>query len=64
MIINGEKMEFKGGIKVKELLQKLKLHENKVVVEVDREIIPRKNYEIKQLNTNSKVEIIQFVGGG
>ncbi|KGM97539.1 thiamine biosynthesis protein ThiS [Clostridium novyi A str. 4552] len=64
MIVNGEEMNVDSGITVEELLQKLKFNENRVVVEVDLTIIGKKDYSIKKLDANSKVEIIQFVGGG
>jgi len=64
MIVNGEKMDIQAGITVEELLQKLNFNDNRVVVEVDLEIVSKDEYSIKKLDTNSKVEIIQFVGGG
>ena len=63
MLINGEKKDYPSGITIKELIEKLNLSENKIVVEVDGEIIPRENYS-KELNENSKVERVSFVGGG
>ncbi|KEI01301.1 sulfur carrier protein ThiS [Clostridium botulinum] len=64
MIVNGEKMSFEYDMTVEELLNKLKLNSSKVVVEVDMDIIPKQQYSIKKMSSNSKVEIIQFVGGG
>lgn len=63
MIINGDKKDYLSEITIKEVIEKLNLSENKIVVEVDGEIIPRENYS-KELNGNSKVEIVSFVGGG
>ncbi|AEB75355.1 sulfur carrier protein ThiS [Clostridium botulinum] len=64
MIVNGEKMSFEDDMTVEELLNKLELNSSKVVVEVDMDIISKQQYSIKKVNFNSKVEIIQFVGGG
>ncbi|MBC2581837.1 sulfur carrier protein ThiS [Clostridium sp. DJ247] len=64
MIINGEAINFKGGITITEMLEELKLDSNKVVVEVDLEIINKDEFSVKILSTDSKVEIIRFVGGG
>ncbi|WP_234122407.1 sulfur carrier protein ThiS [Clostridium hydrogenum] len=64
MIVNGKEMNFKEGITVKELLKEIKLDEDKVVVEVDLEIINKNEYNQKKLSTTSKVELIRFVGGG
>lgn len=63
MIINGDKKDYLSEITIKEVIEKLNLSENRIVVEVDGEIIPRENYS-KELNENSKVEIVSFVGGG
>lgn len=63
MIINGDKKDYLSEITIKELIGKLNLSENKIVVEVDGEVISRENYS-KKLNENSKVEIVSFVGGG
>lgn len=64
MIINGESINLKSGITVTEMLEELKLDPSKVVVEVDLEIINKDEFSIKTLSTDSKVEIIRFVGGG
>lgn len=64
MIVNGEKMDIQAGTTVEDLLQKLNFNDNRVVVEVDLAIVSKDEYSIKKLDTNSKVEIIQFVGGG
>ncbi|WP_406787243.1 sulfur carrier protein ThiS [Clostridium neuense] len=64
MIVNGKKMDFKQGITVTELLNEIKVDRDKVVVEVDLEIIDRNEYSQKKLFTASKVEVIRFVGGG
>lgn len=64
MIINGEEMAFNEGITIAELLKSLSLDADKVLVEVDLEIIHKSEYEVKKLSSSSKVEIIRFVGGG
>ena len=63
MLINGEKRDYPSGITINELIEKLNLAENKIVVEVDGEIVPKDNYS-KELDENSNVEIVSFVGGG
>ncbi|MBU5269596.1 sulfur carrier protein ThiS [Clostridium sporogenes] len=64
MIINGNDMDFKEGITIEELLNNLKINKDKVVVEVDLNIIDKDEYNSFKLSTDSKVEIIRFVGGG
>lgn len=64
MIVNGKEMSFKQGITVIELLNEINIDKDKVVVEVDMEIIDKNEYSKKKLCTASKVEVIRFVGGG
>ena len=64
MLVNGEIMEIQSDITVAELIQSLNLNPERIVVEVDMEIIARDKYATRKLTSNSKVEIIRFVGGG
>jgi len=64
MIINGKEMDFKEGITVSNLLKSLNVPEDKVVVEVNLNILSKDKYKTYKLSTESKVEIIRFVGGG
>lgn len=64
MIINGKEMNLKEGITIEELLKKLDLDMDKVVVEVNLEIIAKEKYYEFVINEEDKVEIISFVGGG
>lgn len=63
MIVNGKEMEFEN-ITILKLLKNLNLDMNKVVVEVNFEIISRENYQNFMLNKEDKIEIISLVGGG
>ena len=64
MIVNGKQMNFKAGITTSEMLKELDIDSKKVVVEVDLEIINKEQFASKVLESESKVEIIRFVGGG
>ena len=64
MIVNGKEMSFKDGITIEELLNELKIEAYKVVAEVDLNIIDREEYATAKLTSDSKVELIRFVGGG
>lgn len=63
VLINGKEMDFEN-ISVHEMLQKLGLSEDQVVVEVNFEIISREKYKEHILNKADRVEIVSFVGGG
>ena len=62
--LNGNPYEINDGTNLNELLNKLKIHKNKVAVEVNGEIIEKNKYTEFILNKGDKVEIVQFIGGG
>ena len=62
--LNGTPYEIHDGTNLNELLNKLKIHKNKVAVEVNGEIVEKNKYTNLILNKNDKVEIVQFIGGG
>ena len=62
--LNGDHFELGSGTNLNELLNNLKIQKNKVAVEVNGEIVEKKNYLSLVLNNNDKVEIVQFIGGG
>ncbi len=64
MIVNGKNIDYKEGITVENLFDKLDLNMDKVVVEVNLNIISKENYSDILLNKEDKIEIISFVGGG
>lgn len=64
LFVNGKELEAEDNISVMELLNSLEINSDIVVVEIDLEIISKDKYLSTKLSTNSKVEIIRFVGGG
>nr|WP_156204765.1 sulfur carrier protein ThiS [Candidatus Syntrophocurvum alkaliphilum] len=64
MIVNGKEMKFEKDITVNELLQKLDLNPDKVVVEVNLDIVSKDRYDEHILSDSDSVEIVAFVGGG
>ncbi len=62
--LNGFSYEVNDGTNLKELLNKLKIKNNKVAIEVNGEIIEKKKYLNLILKKNDKVEIVHFIGGG
>lgn len=64
MIVNGKEMNFAENLTVLELLKNLSISENRVVVEVNYNIITKEQFSEVILNKEDKVEIVSFVGGG
>lgn len=64
MIINGKKTDLPTGISITELLRQLNLDRDKIVIEVNFELISKDQYASTLLKQDDQVEIISFVGGG
>jgi len=64
VIVNGKIMGFEEGITILDLLKKLNLSKEKVVVELNYNIIAKEQFTEILLNKEDKVEIVSFVGGG
>jgi len=62
--LNGEKREFGEAQTVSELVQTLQLSDQRIAVELNREIVRKKDWESTILSNADKVEIVHFVGGG
>jgi len=62
--INGQMIDIPDSASVKSLLDTLKLKPETVAVEINLEIIPKKEYNNYTVKEGDKVEIISYVGGG
>ncbi|KAB7672129.1 sulfur carrier protein ThiS [Bacillus sp. B1-b2] len=63
--LNGKSVNLQEGTNtVKQLLSFYHLENRIVVVEVNKEIVMKENYEAMSLTNGDVVEIIHFVGGG
>ncbi|MBN2808333.1 MAG: sulfur carrier protein ThiS [Deltaproteobacteria bacterium] len=62
--INGQSREFPEPLTVLQLLVFLELIPERIVVELNREILTADRYAGISLQTGDKLELIEFVGGG
>ena len=62
--VNGKQMTVKLKFSIKNLIDKLKVPINKVAIELNREIVSKKNINKIYLKVGDKVEIVHFIGGG
>ena len=62
--VNGKQMSVKLKFSIKNLIDKLKMPLNNVAIELNREIISKKNINKIYLKAGDKVEIVHFIGGG
>ena len=64
MILNGKTVDLKEEISVEQLLKDYDLNPQKVVVEVNMQILDDEVYSTYLLKNEDTVEVISFVGGG
>ncbi len=62
--INGEDREIDNGLTLTALLELLQIRPGRVVVERNRDIVPRDTYSATLINDGDTLEIVHFVGGG
>lgn len=48
----------------KALVEMLNMQNDKIAMEVNREIVPRSQYDVFTLNENDQIEIVRAIGGG
>ncbi len=61
--VNGSQMDVKATT-IAELLQELEINPQRVVVEVNLEIIKRDRFSEHKIKEGDSIEIVNFVGGG
>lgn len=64
MIINGKEYKLTEYSTISEFLDKLEINKEKVVVEVNLNIISRDEYDSFIIKENDSIEVLSFVGGG
>lgn len=64
MKINGKEIELEGIKTLAELLDNLKINKDKIVVELDGDIITKESFAEIILKNSNIIEVISFVGGG
>lgn len=62
--LNGELKECGEGITIERLLDLFKIDKNRVAVELNLQVIPRKEFSTQVLNDADILEVVTFVGGG
>ena len=62
--INGEEREITDGVDLAALLDSLQIRPGRVVVERNKEIVPRDSFSAINLVDGHVLEIVHFVGGG
>ena len=64
LLVNGEARVVPPGSTLEQLLSQLNLGSRRVAVAINRDIVPRSAYPIRELASGDRVEILEAVGGG
>ncbi|HVT92266.1 MAG TPA: sulfur carrier protein ThiS [Bryobacteraceae bacterium] len=64
IVVNGKPSRVSAGLSITGLLRELRLDETRVAVELDRSIVRRPEWVATEVKSGSRLEIVQFVGGG
>jgi len=62
--VNGEPRRCRTGSTIGDLLRELDIKTERVAVELNLEILNRKDFDQRGLNEGDRVEILSFIGGG
>lgn len=62
--VNGQVRDCPPGWTVGDLLRELDITSERVAVELNLEIVDRKDFELRGLRQGDRVEILSFIGGG
>jgi sulfur carrier protein len=64
VLINGETREIIEETNLSELLKTLELPTERIAIELNKDVIRKKDWENIKVSDQDKIEIIHFVGGG
>src|ERR1700730_14405151 len=62
--LNGQEREFEAPVSVSKLIERLSMKEDRVAVELNRNIVPREQWGDTTLSEGDRLEVVHFVGGG
>ena len=62
--VNGESRSLEPGTSLGQLVENLGLKGKRIAVEVNRNIVPRSEYDDFRLSDNDTIEIVNAIGGG
>ena len=64
LTINGEERSFDDGLTLAALVEELGMKQDRVAVELNRDIVQRGKWASTALRSGDRLEIVHFVGGG
>jgi len=64
VIINGEAKEISDELNLSGLLKHFSLPQERIAIELNKQVVRKKDWENITINDGDKLEVIHFVGGG
>lgn len=64
IFVNGEERETATGVSLSELVGSLSLAGERIAVELNRNVVRRRDWDETPVNDGDRIEIVHFVGGG
>ncbi len=64
IFINGETKELSNELNLSELLKHFSLPSERIAIELNKEVVRKKDWENITIAEGDKLEVIHFVGGG
>ena len=64
LIINGKAEQLPEGMSAAQLIEHLDLTNERLAMEVNREIVPRSSFEAHIFKAGDQIEIVRAIGGG
>lgn len=64
IFINGEVKEVSEAVDLDGLLELFSLPKQRIAIEMNKEVVRKKDWETTPVNDGDKIEIVHFVGGG
>ena len=62
--VNGQPYEVSDDFGLLDLIQLLKIGEQRFAIEINEEVVSRSEYKVCSLHEGDRVEIVQAIGGG
>ena len=64
IVVNGETKEIQKKVNLSELLELLALPSERIAIELNREVVRKKDWAQIEIKDADKIEVVHFVGGG
>lgn len=64
IVVNGESKDLPREMALRDLLEFLSLPTERIAVELNKEVVPRRSWQEVSVRDEDRLEIVHFVGGG